>query len=125
MHISNIEITSKKVRGNNVDFSTSKITPIKVRGDKVFFSTIEIRSKRVRENNVNFLTIEITSEKVHRNNVDFLTIKITSKKYAEMMWKFVQIWFSIYDGLDVMCLLGNCLNKRQVILKLYENAKIH
>ena len=108
VHIPNIEITSKKVRGNNVDFSTSKITPIKV-----------------RENNVDFLTIEITSEKVHRNNVDFLTIKITSKKYAEMMWKFVQIWFSIYDGLDVMCLLGTCLNKRQVILKLYENAKIH
>ena len=62
MHISTIEITSKKVRGNNVDFSTSEITPKKVRG----------------------------------SDVDFPTIKITSKKYAEMTWKFVQIWSLTY-----------------------------
>ena len=37
------------------------------------------------------------------NDVDFstsentpITIKITSKRYAEMTWKFFQIWFSTY-----------------------------
>ena len=74
-----IEITSKKVRGNNVDFLSSKIALIKVRGNNVYFSTIEITSKRVRG-----------------NNVDFSTIEITLKKYAEMTWKFIEIWSSTY-----------------------------
>ena len=38
----NIEITSEKVRGDNVDFSTSKST-----------------SKKVRENNVNFRPVKL------------------------------------------------------------------
>ena len=45
MHILNIEITSKKVRGNNVEFSISEVTPIKVRANNVDFSTIEFTSK--------------------------------------------------------------------------------
>ena len=96
MHISTIEITSKKVRGNHVDFSTSEITSKKVRGNHVDFSTIEITSKKVRGNHVNFSTIEITSKKVRGNHVDFSTSEITSKKYAKMTWKFVKIWSWTY-----------------------------
>ena len=108
-----IEITSKKVCGNNVDFSTIKITFKKVRGNKVDFSTIEITLTKERGNNVDFSTIEITSKKTHGNNVHFSTIEITlkkargnqadfsisevtSKEYAEMTWKFVNIWSSTY-----------------------------
>ena len=97
MHISTRQITSKKVRGNNVDFWTSKITAIKVRGNNVDFSTIEITSKRVGGSNVDFSTSEITSKKVHGNDVDFSTIEITSKKYVQMTWKFVEIWSSMYQ----------------------------
>ena len=80
MRISTIEITSKKVRGNNVDFSAMEIT-----------------SKRVRGNNVDFITSKIAPIKVRGNNVDFSTIEITSKKYAEMTWKFVEFWTSKYQ----------------------------
>ena len=90
------EITSKKVRGNHVDFSTSEITSKKVRGNHVDFSTIEITSKKVRGNHVNFSTSEITSKKVRGNHADFSTIETTSKKYAEMTWKFAEIWSSTY-----------------------------
>ena len=79
MDFSTIEITSKKVRGNNVDFSTS-----------------EIKSKKVHGNIVNFSTSKITSKKVRGNQVDFSTIETASKKYAEMTWKFVKIWSSTY-----------------------------
>ena len=96
VHISTIEITSKKVRGNHVDFSTSEITSKKVRGNHVDFSTIEITSKKVRGNHVNFSTSEITSKKVRGNHADFSTIETTSKKYAEMTWKFAEIWSSTY-----------------------------
>ena len=60
------------------------------------FSTIEITSKKIRGNNLDFSTSEITSKKVRGNDVDFSTIKITSKKYAEMTWKFVEIWSSTH-----------------------------
>ena len=96
MPISTIEITLIKVRGNNVDFSTIEITSKKVRGNNADFSTIEITSKKVRGNHVDFSTSEITSKKVRGNHVDFSTIEITSKKYAEMTWKFVEIWSSTY-----------------------------
>ena len=79
MHVSTIEIALIKARENNVDFST-----------------IEFTSKKVRGNNVDFSNIEITSKKVRGNHVGFSTIEITSKKYAEMTWKFVEIWFSTY-----------------------------
>ena len=72
-------MTSKKLRENNVEFATSEITPIKVRG-----------------NNEDFSIIKITSKKVRGNNVDFSTIEITLKKYAEMTWKFVEIWSSTW-----------------------------
>ena len=79
MYILTRQITSKKVRGNNVDFST-----------------IEVTSERVRGNNVDFSTIEITSKKVRGNDVDFSTIEIISKKYVEMTCKFVEIWSLTY-----------------------------
>ena len=59
-------------------------------------STIEITSTKVRGSHVDFSTIEITSKEVRGNHVDFSTIEITSKKYAEMTWKFVEIWSSTY-----------------------------
>ena len=77
--------TCKKVRGNNVEFSTNEITPIKARG-----------------NNLDFSTIKITSKRVGGKNVDFSTSKITSKKYAAMTGKFVEIWSSTYQrNIDV------------------------
>ena len=71
MDFSTIEITSKKVRGNNVDIST-----------------IEITSKQVRENNLDFSTIQITSKQVREKNLDYLTTEITSEKYVESTWIF-------------------------------------
>ena len=46
-----------------------KITSTKVRGSEVDFSTIESTSKKVRGNNVDFSTIEITSKKLRGNDV--------------------------------------------------------
>ena len=86
---STVEITSKKIRGNKVDFSTSQITPIKVRGNNVAFSAIKITLKKVRGNNVDFLTSGITTTKVRGNNMDFSTSEITSKELME-------IWSSTY-----------------------------
>ena len=93
---STIKITSKKVGGNNVYFSTSEITPKKVRGNNVDFLIIEITSKKVRGNDVDFSTIEIMWKKVRGNDVGFSISKITSKKYVKMTWKFVEIWPSTY-----------------------------
>ena len=85
MDFSTIEITSKKVCGNNVDFSISKITPKKVRG-----------------NNVDFSNSEIALKKICGNDMDFSIGEITPKKYVEMTWKFVEIWSSTYeDNIDV------------------------
>ena len=74
-----IEVTSKKVRGNNLDFST-----------------IETTLKKVCGNNVDFLISAITSKKVRGNDVDFSISKITLKKYVQITWKFVEIWSSSY-----------------------------
>ena len=60
-------------------------------------STIDITSTKERENNVEFSTSKITPIKVRGNSVDFSTIEITSKKYAEMTWKSVEIWSSMYQ----------------------------
>ena len=76
---STIEITLKKVRGNNADFLN-----------------IEITLKKVRGNNVDFSTIEIKLKKVPGNDMDFSISEITSKKYMEMAWKFVEVWSSTY-----------------------------
>ena len=53
-----------------MDISASEITSRKVRGNKVYFSTNEITSKKVLGNNVAFLTIEITSKKVRGNDAE-------------------------------------------------------
>ena len=79
-----------------MDISTKEITSKKVRGNKVDFSTIEITSKKVRGNDVDFSTIEITSKEVRGNDVDFSISETTSKKYMETTWKFVKIWSSMY-----------------------------
>ena len=109
-----VEISSSKVRANNMDFSTIRITLKKVSESIVHFSTIEITSRKVRGNNVdilpsqitptnvrgndvNFPTIEITSKIVRGNDVDFFISDITSKKYVEMTWKFFEIWSSAYQ----------------------------
>ena len=57
---------------------------------------IKITSKKASKNNVHISNNEITLKKVRGNHVDFSTIEITSKKYAEMTWKYVEIWFSKY-----------------------------
>ena len=75
-----METSSKKVRGNNVAFSTFEITLTKVRGNNVDFSTFQITSKRVRGNNIDFSTSKISLKKVQGNNVDFPFSEITSKK---------------------------------------------
>ena len=57
MDISTREITSKKERANEVDFSYIEITSKKGRGNNVDFSTIEITSKKYvkrRENSSKF-----------------------------------------------------------------------
>ena len=90
------EITPNKVRGKDVDFPTIEITLKRVCGNDVYFSTSEITPKKVRGKEVDFSTIENTSKKVHGNDVDFSISEITSKKYVEMTWKFVEIWSSTY-----------------------------
>ena len=78
------------------------------------FRPAKLHRKKLRGNHVDFSTNEITSKKVSGNHVNFSTSKITSKKYAEMTWKFVEIWSSTYDvistanrrGFDVVCPLG-------------------
>ena len=113
MHISNTQITSKNVRGSNVDFLTIKITSKKGtwkqheffdqqhytdkrRGNNEDFSPTKVTSKRVRGSNVDFSTIKITSKKVRANYVDFSTSEITSRKVRgkdvefstiEIIWK--------------------------------------
>ena len=94
MDISTREITSKKVRRNNVDYSTIEIISKKFRGNNVVFSTIEITSKKVRGNNLDFLTSKTTSKKVRGNNVDFSTSEITSK--STWNWRSNSSKFSLW-----------------------------
>ena len=81
---------------NDVKFPPVKISLKKVHANNVVFYTIKITSKKVRENDMDFLIVEITSKKVRGNGMDFSISKITSKKYAEMAWKFVEIWSWTY-----------------------------
>ena len=71
-------MTSKKISGKNVDFSTREITSKKVRGASISkeFSTREITSKNVCKNNMDFLIMEIRSKKVRGKNVDISIIEI-------------------------------------------------
>ena len=59
MEFSTIEITSKRVRGNNMSFSIIEITLKKVRGNDVEFSTIEITSKKYAEMTLKFVEIRL------------------------------------------------------------------
>ena len=60
------EITSKKVRGNKVDFSTIEITSKKVRGNDMDFSTSEITSKKYVETTWKFVK---TWSSTYRRNI--------------------------------------------------------
>ena len=73
MHISTIEITSKKVCGNHADFSTTEIKSKKVRGNHVDLSTIEITSKKVLGNHVEIrrnLVFDVSTQYPRRIDVD-------------------------------------------------------
>ena len=72
----------------NLFLVENKITSIKVGGKNVDFSTIKYTSKRVRGKNVDSSTINIISKKGCGNNVDFSTIEIAWKKYLETTWIF-------------------------------------
>ena len=90
------EYISKKVRGKNVDITTSEIMFIKVRGKYVDLWTSAITQKKICGNNVDFSNIEITLKKVRGNDLDFSISKITSKKYVKTTSKFVKICSSMY-----------------------------
>ena len=81
---------------NDVKFPPVKISSKKVRANNVGSYTIKITSKKSTWKWRDFWIIEITSKKVCGNGVDFWIIEITSKKYAEMTWKFVEIWYWTY-----------------------------
>ena len=89
-----IEIASNKVHRNNVDFLPSEITWKKVCQKDVDFSPIKITPKKPRRTEVDFLPIQTTSKKAHRNNVDFSSIEITL--HIKMMLKFVDNFSSTY-----------------------------
>ena len=61
------EITPKKVRGNNVDFSSIEITSKKVPRNNVDFSTSEIKSKKYVEMTWKFVVIWSST---YRRNID-------------------------------------------------------
>ena len=83
----------KRVRGNEMDFSTIDITSKEVRGNNIDFSAIiEITSKIVRESNEDFLTREIVSAKVSGNNVDIFIRQNMSKKNASKPRELFDHW---------------------------------
>ena len=67
MDFSTIEITSKKILGNNVDFSTNEITSKKVYGNDMDFSIIVITWKKYVEMTWKF--VEIWSS-TYRRDID-------------------------------------------------------
>ena len=72
--VATIEITSKKVRENKVDFSTIEITLKKARGNDMNFSISEITSKRYVETSWKF--VEICSSMYPRNiHVELTSIR--------------------------------------------------
>ena len=77
-----IEITSKKVRENDMDFSINEITSKKVRGNDMDFSISKIISKKYVEMTWKFVeiwsstyprNIHVESQKISFSN--FLTLK--------------------------------------------------
>ena len=57
-----------------MDYSTSKVISKKVLGNNLNFSPIEITSGKVRGNNVDFLISEITAEKYVEMTLKFVEI---------------------------------------------------
>ena len=89
MHISTRQVASKKVRGDNVDFSTIKII-----------------SKKVRENNVDFSTSEITSKKRY---VETTWIFRLSELHQKSTWKWREnSWKFGLRRIDVISTLNRC-----------------
>ena len=82
MDFSSIKIKFKKVRGNNIDLSTSK----KAREKYVAISTSKITSQKVRGNNLNFSTSEITSKKARGKKRGF---SLSPKLHRESTWKWL------------------------------------
>ena len=74
-----------------------------------------------------FSTIKITSKKVRGNNVDFSTIEITLKKYAEMTWKFVEIWSSTWcvhwDPPPFPCRIWNISSNQRFIFNHHQTTE--
>ena len=129
VHILTRETALKKVRGNLL---TIEITSNRVRGNNVNFLTIEITSKKVRGDNVDFwpskslrkTCVEITwifrPRKLHRKNyVETTWIFLTSKLHEESTrkWRGNSSKFGLQRinvismsnrcGFDVVCPLGN------------------
>ena len=106
---------------------TIKITLKKVSKNNVLIWTIEMTSKKVRGNNEDFSTIKITSKKVCGNNVDFSTIEIKLKKYAEMTWKFVEIWSSTWcarwDPPPFPCRIWNISSNQRFIFNHHQTTE--
>ena len=106
---------------------TIKITLKKVSKNNVLIWTIEMTSKKLRGNNEDFSTIKITSKKVRGNYVDFSTIEITLKKYAEMTWKFVEIWSSTWcarwDPPPFPCRIWNISSNQRFIFNHHQTTE--
>ena len=104
-----------------------KITLKKVSKNNVLIWTIEMTSKKLRGNNEDFSTIKITSKKVRGNYVDFSTIEITLKKYAEMTWKFVEIWSSTWcarwDPPPFPCRIWNISSNQRFIFNHHQTTE--
>ena len=115
MDFSTIEITSKKVRGNNVDIST-----------------IEITSKQVRENNLYFLTIEITSKKYVESTWIFRPSKLHRKSTWNRRGNSSKFGLRRIDVIstsnprrfDVVCPLGKYFTNPMTGRTYHVNSKV-
>ena len=96
-----IEIKSKKVHRNDVDISLITVISNKViEITSIFF--IQYASKEVHRNDVEFSLNEIILKKICRKHVDFSHIQIKLKRYVKMLWKFIDIFFSMYrSNIDI------------------------
>ena len=82
MNISTKEITSKKVRGNKVEFSTIEIRSKKVRGSDVDFSTIERSTWKRR----GFFDQRNYIEKVRGNLAFIVSISYQRRIDVDLTW---------------------------------------
>ena len=83
------EITSKKIRGNNVEISAIEITSKKnTLKKRRYFDHRNYVKKSKWKPPAKFSTSEIIPKKVNENNVDFSTIEIASENVSGTMWIF-------------------------------------